>query len=246
MHNNSSRTTATDEDELDKLLQGLDQLTETLPDLNKASQHQQQPTLLSPPQRPTQQSQALISPQKILSPTQLQQQLSKQVPRKILPDFHQPSQQIQRGSTDFYQAAAQHSQNNNHLSKDMELVQPYHTRSDSKPFSYFRTNTNGSRTASRASSRETNGLGGCQPSGLESPNILRKIMGNGDSLNSDSRPISPSGKNHFMIFFKLLIAILIFLVCYNTFPNVLDHHSRYFMLNTGISVGFCAIYWLHK
>ena len=74
--------------------------------------------------------------------------------------------------------------------------QPYHTRADSKPFSYFRTNSN-SRANSRASSRDNVG------NGLESPQILRKIMVGhqsgslADSMSigtADSRPLSPSGK----------------------------------------------------
>ena len=116
-------------------------------------------------------------------------------------------QQIFR-KTEIQQAAAAasrkeitqpHHNNSLNQNKDMEIsVQPYHTRTDSKPFSYFRTNNNVSRSTSRASSRgETNGLGGGGgQSGLESPNVLRKIMGNGgeSASNSDSRPLSPSGK----------------------------------------------------
>ena len=194
LNNSSSRTTTTDEDELDKLLQGLDQLTETLPDLYQ--QHQPLPKQVSvskvlSPQTKTPQQQQLFSPhsnpsrQQIFRKTEIQHQQQQQAASSRRETQHQPQPQ----NNSF-------SQNQN---KDMEIsVQPYHTRTDSKPFSYFRTNNNVSRSTSRASSRgETNGLGGGGQSstGLESPNVLRKIMGNGDSVsNSDSRPLSPSGK----------------------------------------------------
>ena len=185
LNNSSSRTTTTDEDELDKLLQGLDQLTETLPDLYQ--QHQQP--------LPKQ-----VSVSKVLSP---QVKTPQQQPQQ-----HNPSRQQIFRKTEIQQAAAAsrkeitqppHHNNSFNQNKDMEIsVQPYHTRTDSKPFSYFRTNNNVSRSTSRASSRgETNGLGGGGQSGLESPNVLRKIMGNGgeSASNSDSRPLSPSGNN---------------------------------------------------
>ena len=78
----------------------------------------------------------------------------------------------------------------------MTAAQPYHTRTDSKPFSYIRTsgpNSRGpSRNLSRASSRE--GLG--QP-GLESPGLLRKIMGvGGTDSDAGSRPLSPAVTAH--------------------------------------------------
>ena len=194
--NNLSRAATTDEDELDKLLQGLDQLTETLPDLHQQSQ--QQHRVLSPQQQRPQQQQPIqrkTLPDLKQQQQQLQQQLKQQ--QQILrgAELYQQQQQLQQQQQ---QQQQQQKQPLNNL-KNMELVEPYHTRADSKPFSYFRTNNNVSRTASRASSRETNGVGG-HSSGLESPNVLRKIMGNGgESVNSDSRPLSPSGKPVFYV-----------------------------------------------
>ena len=188
LNNSSSRTTTTDEDELDKLLQGLDQLTETLPDLYQ--QHQPLPKQ--------------VSVSKVLSPQAKTPQAAPQQQQQLFSPHSNPSRQQIFRKTEIQQQQAsrketQHQpQNNSFNNKDMEIsVQPYHTRTDSKPFSYFRTNNNVSRSTSRASSRETNGLGGGGQSstGLESPNVLRKIMGNGESVsNSDSRPLSPSGK----------------------------------------------------
>ena len=196
LNNSSSRTTTTDEDELDKLLQGLDQLTETLPDLYQ--QHQPLPKQ--------------VSVSKVLSPqAKTPQAAPQQQQQQLFSPHSNPSRQQIFRKTEIQQAAAAaaasrkeitqpHHNNSLNQNKDMEIsVQPYHTRTDSKPFSYFRTNNNVSRSTSRASSRgETNGLGGGGgQSGLESPNVLRKIMGNGgeSASNSDSRPLSPSGNN---------------------------------------------------
>ena len=146
----ASQTKTLDEAELDKLLQGLDQLTETLPDLGQTSPKEAKKWTPTSPKMET-----------------------------LSANFATNSQPYNSGN----------------FTSDS---QPYHTRHDSKPFSYFRTN-NTSRSHSRASN---NGLQGVQP-GLESPNILRKIMHvntNGSSLNdsmsigTDSRPLSPSGK----------------------------------------------------
>ena len=73
--------------------------------------------------------------------------------------------------------------------------QPYHTRTDSKPFSYIRSlgssSKASSRNISRASSRETlSQTGGV---GLESPSLLRKILDvNGSNTSYGSRPMSPN------------------------------------------------------
>ena len=79
--------------------------------------------------------------------------------------------------------------------------EPYHARVDSKPFSYIRTATTngnaskpGSRTVSRASSREALSTMNTNNVGLESPSILRKIMSNGNN-NISSRPTTPTN-NH--------------------------------------------------
>ena len=92
---------------------------------------------------------------------------------------------------------------NPYLNNTMQPVavmdsQPYHTRMDSKPFSYIRTNMGGSskassRNISRASSKEAlSHPGGI---GLESPSLLRKILDvNGSSGSSNAtppRPMSP-------------------------------------------------------
>lgn len=73
--------------------------------------------------------------------------------------------------------------------------QPYHTRTDSKPFSYIRSlggsSKASSRNISRASSKETLS----QPGGigLESPSLLRKILDvNGSNQSYGSRPMSPN------------------------------------------------------
>ena len=148
-----------DEEELDKLLQGLDQLTETLPDLSSPprTNHQFQP------QPPPQQQQ-------------------------------QPKMETLNSHSLYSNSNGMNSSNG---SNGTSNGQPYHTRHDSKPFSYFMKTT--TRSNSRAS---TNGAS----AGLESPNILRKIMhvnvSNGSnsindsmSIGTDSRPLSPSGKN---------------------------------------------------
>ena len=79
---------------------------------------------------------------------------------------------------------------NNSRSVSGGLRQPYHTLQNSKPFSYIRSNQNtgsmpSSRNLSRTSSREA--LNSSQP-GLESPGLLRKIMG---MPEPESRPDSP-------------------------------------------------------
>ena len=163
-----------DEEELDKLLQGLDQLTETLPDLS------------SPPRTNHQ-----------FQPQQQHQQQQQQQPKMETLNSHS-----------LYSNS--NGMNSSNGSNGTSNGQPYHTRHDSKPFSYFmKTST---RSNSRASSN--NGLsssaGGASAlnTGLESPNILRKIMhvnltSNGSnslndsmSIGTDSRPLSPSGKNN--------------------------------------------------
>lgn len=66
--------------------------------------------------------------------------------------------------------------------------QPYHTLNDSKPFSYIRATVGGSKPASRAQSREALNM---TNSGLESPSLLRKLMGGGrerDHLNGADSP----------------------------------------------------------
>ena len=91
-------------------------------------------------------------------------------------------------SRENYEAGQSDSQNMSTLT----AAQPYHTRTDSKPFSYIRTSGPNSRAPSRnlsrASSREVLG----QP-GLESPGLLRKIMGvAGTDSDAGSRPLSPA------------------------------------------------------
>merc|ERR1712012_525107 len=100
-HNNSSQKSGTtvsktlDEEELDKLLQGLDQLTETLPDLSSPSRHQP---------------------------------IAQQ----------QPKMETLNSHTSLYSTAS----TNGMKSSNGTSNQPYHTRVDSKPFSYFRTSNN--------------------------------------------------------------------------------------------------------
>ena len=71
------------------------------------------------------------------------------------------------------------------------LTQPYHMMEDSKPFSYIPMNNGGSRPGSRSSLRPRGG-------GLESPSLLRRIMGQGgeeDEAQSEADfPPPPSSK----------------------------------------------------
>ena len=70
------------------------------------------------------------------------------------------------------------------------LTQPYHMMEDSKPFSYIPMNNGGSRPGSRSSQRPRAG-------GLESPSLLRRIMGQGeeDEVQSEADfPPPPSSK----------------------------------------------------
>lgn len=73
--------------------------------------------------------------------------------------------------------------------------QPYHTRYDSKPFSYIRGN-NGQPPFSRPGSRNGSvGLdsqdGGRSRVGLESPSLLRRVMGGSSVGDDDTPPPSP-------------------------------------------------------
>lgn len=70
------------------------------------------------------------------------------------------------------------------------LTQPYHMMEDSKPFSYIPMNNGGSRPGSRSSQRPRAG-------GLESPSLLRRIMGQGEEDEAQSEadfPPPPSSK----------------------------------------------------
>lgn len=73
----------------------------------------------------------------------------------------------------------------------MEEPTPYHTRYDSKPFSYIRQNPSvpTSKNVSRCSSREA--LDGGRGRGLESPSLLRKVIGVAQA-ELDSPPASPA------------------------------------------------------
>eukprot|EP00090_Calanus_glacialis_P008795 TRINITY_DN17134_c0_g1_i1.p1 TRINITY_DN17134_c0_g1~~TRINITY_DN17134_c0_g1_i1.p1 ORF type:complete len:944 (-),score=147.40 TRINITY_DN17134_c0_g1_i1:1562-4393(-) len=73
----------------------------------------------------------------------------------------------------------------------MEEPTPYHTRYDSKPFSYIRQNPSvpTSKNVSRCSSREA--LDGGRGRGLESPSLLRKVIGVAQA-EVDSPPASPA------------------------------------------------------
>ncbi len=67
------------------------------------------------------------------------------------------------------------------------VKQPYHTLKHSKPFSYIRSNSDlatmiGSRNVRRSNSREV--LASAKP-GLESPGLIRKVMGGRDSHSED-------------------------------------------------------------
>lgn len=170
MHSSSGGGTVSynEEDELDKLLLGLDKLTETLPDLHRVPPYGSES----------------------VTPNGLQQQ--QQFPVKhtngSIVALRSAPEEIPKHcqSRDNYDGGLSSLKPSTTSTNDMDVMhQPYHTRADSKPFSYFRSTSNGSRTVSRASSRDNSSH---QP-GLESPSILRKIMGNGDS---DSRPMSPS------------------------------------------------------
>ena len=188
------------QEELDKLLAGLDKLTENLPDLNTVRSY----SSLSGSEKPFRDAQPLNGSAKHFSndiyskPVQQQQQQQQH-----LRDSGTPDRQLSliRPSVVAKQSAGLHSRENYEAGNSdssvamsaLTAAQPYHTRTDSKPFSYIRTsaqNSRGpSRNLSRASSRE--GLG--QP-GLESPGLLRKIMGGGPATESDSgsRPLSPA------------------------------------------------------
>ena len=156
------------QEELDKLLAGLDQLTETLPDLTPSTR----PNSALSVSRP---GSSLKSPTNIVrSPTNhLDQQTDE-------PNV-KPSQVV---------SSLKRSANMANIVA-VEREVPYHARVDSKPFSYIRMNGDrpgGSRTVSRASSKEA--LSIPNPPGLESPSILRKIIG---SNGNSSRPTTPSG-----------------------------------------------------
>ena len=186
MQNGHSSSQNQEPDELDKLLLGLDKLTQTLPDLAQDPPYTKRPVTPLASNRP-----------------QAQPQPQPQVqPRALLPVRPPPagaasdSASVLARSRENYEAGE--SSLRTTVAPKMEVEQPYHTRVDSKPFSYFRTNSNNaSRTASRASSREPQ-----QPQpGLESPTVLRRIMGNGGRASevdhNSSRPLSPSSKNLF-------------------------------------------------
>jgi len=76
----------------------------------------------------------------------------------------------------------------------MEEPTPYHTRYDSKPFSYIRQNPSvpTSKNVSRCSSREA--LDGGRGRGLESPSLLRKVI-SVSQAESESPPASPAFKS---------------------------------------------------
>ena len=167
------------EEELDKLLAGLDKLTETLPDLSSVRSY----SVLSGIEKPP--TNGNPKPDLVRSPDL---QLSLIKPSVIA----KQSSGLQ--SRDTYDSARNDFSTTMMSTAALSTSQPYHTRSDSKPFSYIRTSgpnsRNPSRNISRASSREVLG----QP-GLESPGLLRKIMGvSGPATESDSgsRPISPA------------------------------------------------------
>ncbi|TRY68229.1 hypothetical protein TCAL_04168 [Tigriopus californicus] len=67
--------------------------------------------------------------------------------------------------------------------------QPYHTLNDSKPFSYIRATVGGSKPPSRAQSREALNM---TNSGLESPSLLRKLMGGSTERDVANGAHSPS------------------------------------------------------
>merc|ERR1711892_408356 len=73
----------------------------------------------------------------------------------------------------------------------MEEPTPYHTRYDSKPFSYIRQNPSvpTSKNVSRCSSREA--IDGGRGRGLESPSLLRKVIGVAQA-ELDTPPASPA------------------------------------------------------
>jgi len=73
----------------------------------------------------------------------------------------------------------------------MEEAAPYHTRYDSKPFSYIRQNPSvpTSKNVSRCSSREA--IDGGRGRGLESPSLLRKVIGVAQA-EIESPPASPA------------------------------------------------------
>merc|ERR1712106_1057874 len=79
-------------------------------------------------------------------------------------------------------------------SEDKEVMEePYHTRYDSKPFSYIRQNPSApnSRNLSRASSKETlekTYVG----QGLESPSLLRRVIGIGGNPNRNEEKTPPA------------------------------------------------------
>ena len=168
------------QEELDKLLAGLDKLTETLPDLSSVRSYS-----------------ALSGVEKTSNGT-----AKRDVVRS--PDLQfsliRPSVIAKQASALQSRDTYDSSPRNDFLTSTMTSAmatasatsQPYHTRTDSKPFSYIRTSgpnsRNPSRNISRASSKEVLG----QP-GLESPGLLRKIMG-GPATESDSgsRPLSPA------------------------------------------------------
>ena len=74
------------------------------------------------------------------------------------------------------------------------LTQPYHMMEDSKPFSYIPMSNGGSRPGSRSSQSQRPRAGG-----LESPSLLRRIMGQGGGEEDEAQseadfPPPPSSK----------------------------------------------------
>ena len=113
------------QEELDKLLAGLDKLTETLPDL----------TLTPPPPPPKTEPDSNVRPSQVVS-------------------------------------TLKRSANMANIATETAAM-PYHTRTDSKPFSYIRTNK------------------GQSAPGLQSPGLLRKIMNGSEASNNSSRAVTP-------------------------------------------------------
>merc|ERR1711892_771543 len=108
----------------------------------------------------------------------------------------------------------------------MEEPTPYHTRYDSKPFSYIRQNPSvpTSKNVSRCSSREA--IDGGRGRGLESPSLLRKVIG-----VAQAELDTPPASRHLIVLDLLL----------GTIPSLLTRDSLLLLLHQGRMISPCHL-----